>query len=126
MAIEEDVYLGEWTVAGTSAMAPLEAGRGSISQEIDLHILPGTRPLEFKLIVEVYGTTTSEKVGPLAGRATMGTITVMRPLVPSPTPRMPHEPWANFGNVLQLTGYELPALDVEPGGEIRVTLLWRA
>ena len=126
MAIEEDVDLGEWTVAGTSAMAPLEAGGGSISQEIDLHILPGTPPLEYKLIVEVYDASVRESVGSLAGRATIGTIKVMRPLVPSPTPPMPYEPWANFGNVLQLTGYELSALDVEPGGEIGVTLLWRA
>ncbi len=126
LAIEEDADLGEWTIAGTSAMAALEAGGGSISQEIDLHILPGTPPLEYKLIVEVYETSASESVGPLAGRATIGTITVMRPLVPAPTPRMPHEPWANFGDVLQLTGYELPALDVELGGEMRVTLLWRA
>jgi len=126
LAIEEDADLGEWTVAGGSATSPLQAGGGSISQEIDLHIPPGTPPLEYKLIVEVYEISTSESVGHLAGRATIGTIKVMRPLVPSPTPRMPHEPWANFGDVLQLTGYELPALDVEPGGEIGVTLLWRA
>jgi 4-amino-4-deoxy-L-arabinose transferase-like glycosyltransferase len=122
----EDADLGAWTHTGSAAESLLEASGGSVSQEIDLHILPGTPPTEYQLIVEVYEISRSGNVGSLAGRATIGTITVMRPLVPSPTPRMPHEPWANFGNVLQLTGYDLPPLDVEPGGDIRVTLLWRA
>jgi mannosyltransferase len=126
LAMEEGADLGEWTDADAAAISPLEAEGGSFSQGIDLHILPGTPPMEYKLVVEVYETSTSGGLGPLAGRTAIGTIAVMRPLVPSPTPQMPHEPWANFGNVLQLTGYELPALDVEPGGDIPVTLLWRA
>jgi len=126
LAMEGDADLGEWTDAGAAAISPLEAEGGSVSQKIDLHILPGTPPIEYKLIVEVYEIAMSGDVGSLAGLETIGTITVMKPLVPSPTPRMPYEPWANFGNVLQLTGYELSPLDVEPGGEMHVTFLWRA
>lgn len=126
LAIKTDADLGQWTDGGAAALSPLEAEEGSISQEIDLHVLPGTPPIEYKLIADVYETSASDGYGPLAGRATIGTITVLRPLVPSPTPPMPHDPWASFGDVLQLTGYELPALDVEPGDEISGTLLWRA
>jgi hypothetical protein len=126
LMIDEDSGLGEWTDGGSAALSLLETEEGSIVQEIDLQILPGTPPVEYQLIVEVHEVAPSDGSGPLAGRAAIGTITVMRPLVPSPTPPMPHEPWANFGDELQLTGYELPAPDVEPGDEIPVTLLWRA
>ncbi len=49
----------------------------------------------------------------------------MRPLVPPPTPRMTHEPWANFGDLVQLTGYEVPLLEVQPGSTVELQLFWR-
>jgi hypothetical protein len=39
---------------------------------------------------------------------------------------VPHEPWANFGDLVQLTGYELRPLEVEAGNEIELHLFWRA
>jgi hypothetical protein len=39
---------------------------------------------------------------------------------------MPQEPGANFGDLLQLSGYELRPLELEAGNEIELHLFWRA
>jgi hypothetical protein len=97
-----------------------------VSQAMLLEVPPGTAPVEHDLVLEWQESSPDGSAEAAGGSLSMGTVTVLRPLVPLPTPRMPHEPWANFGDALQLTGYELSAPDVEPGGELRVTLLWRA
>jgi len=98
----------------------------AVAQDVLLEVLPGTAPLERNLVLEWQESSPLRGVEAAGGSVLMGTVTVLRPLVPLPTPRMPYEPWANFGNALQLTGYESSAPDVEPGGELRVILLWRA
>jgi 4-amino-4-deoxy-L-arabinose transferase-like glycosyltransferase len=125
LALEEGLRVAEVESALPPATPGWEPGE-LLSQEVGLQVPSGTPPLEYDLVLE--WSESSQEPGPWSPEEglTMGTITVLRPLIPLPTPPMPHEPWANFGDLLQLTGYELPALDLEAGDELRVTLLWRA
>jgi 4-amino-4-deoxy-L-arabinose transferase-like glycosyltransferase len=98
----------------------------SPSQESVLEIPSGTPPLDYSLIIHLYDASAGGNPDLLAAGLEIGTIRVVKPLIPASTPAMPHEPWANFGDLLQLTGYDLPALEIEQGGEIELQLLWRA
>jgi mannosyltransferase len=92
-----------------------------VSQEIRLPVPPGTAPLDYDLLLEL-----SDSLEPSGVIVPVGTIRVLRPLIPLSTPSMPHEPWANFGDTLQLTGYAIEGSEVRAGGQVRGELLWRA
>jgi len=96
-----------------------------ISQSVSLEIPAGTPPLTYDLLIEMYESATGKRISSPDGAHAMGTVAVHKPLVPPRLPRMTHEPWANFGNLLQLVGYELEPLEGEAGGEIRLELVWR-
>jgi hypothetical protein len=81
--------------------------------------------MPYDLVVELYDAATGQSVPPTVGEGTMGRIVVDRPLVPSRPPQMDHEPWANFGNLLQLVGYGFEPGAAEAGEEIRLELLWK-
>ena len=98
----------------------------SPSQESVLQIPPGTPPLDYSLIIYLYDASTGGDPDLLTAGLEIGTIRVVKPLIPASTPPMPHEPWANFGDLVQLTGYELRPLEVEAGNEIELHLFWRA
>ncbi len=125
LALGDGLPLAEVETAVSPATAGWKPGE-VVAQEVLLEVPPGTAPLEYNLLLEWQQSSPDGSAETTGGSLLMGTVTVLRPLVPSPTPRMPHEPWANFGDALQLTGYDLSASDVESGGELRVTLLWRA
>ena len=114
----------EWIEVAASSVSVLDPE--SVSQESALQIPPGTPPVEYSLIIYLYDASTGGDPNLLTTGLEIGTIRVVKPLVPPPTPPLPHEPWANFGDLLQLTGYDLPALKVEPGGHVELRLFWRA
>jgi hypothetical protein len=114
----------DWIEVAASTVSVLD--EESPSQESVLQIPPATPPLDYSLIIYLYDASAGGDPDLLAAGLEIGTIRVMKPLVPSPTPPLPHEPGANFGDLLQLTGYDLRPLEVEPGGEIELQLLWRA
>lgn len=97
-----------------------------VSQEMLLEVPPGTAPLEYNLVLEWQEPSRDLDAEVADDGLSMGTVTVLRPLVPLPTPRMPHEPWANFGNLVELTGYEFITEGLEAGNQVRAELLWRA
>ncbi|MGB3904178.1 MAG: glycosyltransferase family 39 protein [Anaerolineae bacterium] len=98
-----------------------------ISQTVSLHLPAGTPPLPFySLILEMYDPATRQTLATAPGGWGMATIRVSRPLVPPRPPQMTHEPWANFGNIVQLVGYEMEPLEAEAGKEVHLELLWRA
>lgn len=114
----------DWIEVAASTVSMLD--EESLSQELVLEIPPGTPPLDYSLTVHLYDASAGRDPDLLAAGLEIGTIRVVKPLVPPPTPPLPHEPWANFGDLVQLTGYELRPLEVEPGGEINFQLFWRA
>jgi hypothetical protein len=114
----------DWIEVAASSVSVLDPE--SPSQESVIEIPPGTPPLEYSLIIYLYDASTSGDPNLLTTGLEIGTIRVVKPLVPPPTPPLPHEPWANFGDLLQLTGYELRPLEVEAGSEIELHLFWRA
>lgn len=111
--------------APSPPMSQWEVGQ-IISQPINLGIPLGTPPLQYSLMVELYDPSTGKKLAPLSDDWRIGTVRVSRPLVPPRPPRMAHESWANFGNLMLLVGYEIEPLQAEAGDEIGVELLWRA
>jgi hypothetical protein len=115
---------GEWIEVASSSVFILD--EDSLSQDSVIEIPAGTPPLEYSLMIHLYETPTGGGPDLLTEGLELGTIRVVKPLVPPPTPALPHEPGANFGDLLQLAGYDLPTLEVEPGGEIELQLLWRA
>jgi hypothetical protein len=114
----------DWIEVAASTTSVLD--ETSPSQEVVIEIPSGTPPLEYSLIIYLYDASAGGVPDILAAGLEIGTIRVVKPLVPPPTPPLPHEPWANFGDLLQLTGYDLPTLEVEPGTEIDLQLFWRA
>jgi mannosyltransferase len=115
---------GDWMEVAASTVSLL--GEGSSSQDLVLRIPPGTPPLDYRLLAYFYDTSTGQDPHLLTAGLDIGTIKVLKPLVPPPTPALPQEPGANFGDLLQLTGYELGPPEVEAGGEIDLRLFWRA
>jgi len=115
---------GERIEVATCSVSILD--EGSLSQESVLEIPTGIPPLEYSLMIHLYEASTGGGPDHLTDGLEIGTIRVVKPLVPPATPPMPHEPGANFGDLLQLAGYDVPPLEVEPGGEIELQLLWRA
>lgn len=97
-----------------------------ISQSLSLGVPAGTPPLSYDLMIEVYDPVTGQSLTPPQDGGSMGSVVVARPLVPRRPPRMTHEPWANFGNLLQLAGYEMEPAEVQAGDRIDLELLWRA
>lgn len=98
-----------------------------VSQSVDLWVLGGTPPLRYDLVVEPHYDSATGQALSLVGRdVTIGSIVVAKPLVPQRPPQMDHEPWANFGNLLQLVGYWWEPHRTQAGEEIRLELLWRA
>ena len=122
--VSEGADSEDWIEVAASTMSGLD--ETSPSPELVIEIPPGTPPLEYSLIIYLFDAPAGGESDLLAAGLEMGTIRVVKPLVPPPTPPLPHEPWANFGDLLQLTGYDLPTLEVKPGGEIDLELLWRA
>ncbi len=96
-----------------------------VSQTVTLQVPVGTPPLPYALLVEMYDFATDRTLAPVPGWS-MATITVSKPLVPRRPPQMTHEPYANFGDILQLVGYEMEPLETEAGDKIQLELLWRA
>lgn len=97
-----------------------------VSQTLSTEIPVGTPPLVYDLVIEMRDSDSGEAMAGQDGDGTIGTTVVDRALVPPRPPRMAHEPWANFGDALQLVGYELDASEAELGDEIGVEILWRA
>jgi len=97
-----------------------------VSQTLSMEIPVGTPPLAYDLVVEMRDSDSGEPMASQDSDGTLGTIVVHRPLVPPRPPQMTHEPWANFGNMVQLVGYEMEPLDAEAGKEVHLELLWRA
>ena len=114
----------DWFEVAASTPSVLMAG--SPPQESILEIPPGTPPLDYTLMIHLFDASVGGNPALLTSGLEIGNIRVVKPLVPPPTPQLPHEPWANFGDLLQLTGYAMEALEVEPGGEIELQLFWRA
>jgi hypothetical protein len=114
----------DWIEVAASTVSVLD--EDSPSQESVLQIPPGTPPVEYSLIIYLYDASTGGDPDLLKGGLEIGTVRVMKPLVPPPTPPLPHEPWANFGDLVQLTGYELCPLEAEAGNEIELRSFWRA
>ncbi len=125
LAVEESALGAEWVATEPLPLPRYGGGPGSW-QKVDLQIPPGTPPVKYHLIVELRQASSGGAAAPGVGRAVIGQIQVLRPLVPPPTPPMTHESWANFGNALQLTGYDLELRQVEPGGELCAEFFWRA
>jgi 4-amino-4-deoxy-L-arabinose transferase-like glycosyltransferase len=125
LALEDGLRVAEVESALSPEMPGWTPGE-VLSQEVVVDVPPGTPPLSYNLVLEWRESSQDARPWSAQNGLTMGMIVVLRPLVPLPTPPMPHEPWANFGDLLQLTGYELPAPEVEAGGELHLTLLWRA
>lgn len=96
-----------------------------LSQTVSLEIPVGTPPLRYGLMLEMQDPATGRTLTPATGPWQMGTVTVGRPLVPPRPPEMTHEPWADFGHLLQLVGYELQSLKAEANDTIHVELVWR-
>jgi 4-amino-4-deoxy-L-arabinose transferase-like glycosyltransferase len=127
----EELEVGLRSMEGTDAVEWLaskslvSSGAGRASLEMDVEIPAGTPPLEYDVILSPAPSWGGE--GASAGeRTVIGKLRVLRPLVPEAPPRMPNEPWANFGDALQLVGYELRPEQVEPGGQLCAEILWRA
>jgi mannosyltransferase len=120
----EGADLDVWTDVVASTTFVLDVT--SRSQVIEVPIPPGTPPMEYGLILDVYDASTEGGGDLVVSGLAMGSVRVMRPVVPSPTPRMQYEPWANFGDLVQLTGYELLPPEVQPGSAIEAQLYWRA
>jgi hypothetical protein len=114
----------DWIEVAASTVSVLD--EDSPSQESVLQIPPGTPPLEYSLIIYLYDASTGGDPNLLTTGLEIGTIRVVKPLVPPQTPPMPQEPGANFGDLLQLSGYELRPLELEAGNEIELHLFWRA
>jgi mannosyltransferase len=117
---------GQWIEVAASTVAVVD--EDSLSQELALEIPPGTPPLEYGLMVQTDDASAGGDSDLLTAPLEIGTVRVLKPLVPSPAPPMPHEPGANFGDLLQLTGYKLTPSEVEAGTEVELHLylLWRA
>jgi mannosyltransferase len=96
-----------------------------ISHTLSLEIPVGAPPLSYDLLLELFDPATGQALAPVPGWS-MATITVSRPLVPPRLPPMTHEPWANFGDMLQLMGYEMGPLEAKAGETIHVELVWQA
>jgi mannosyltransferase len=133
----EDVVYGVrvgLVLEGTAPESGIEVAASSVSvlneaspsQELVLEIPPGTPPLDYRLVIYLYDSSTSQDPDSLTAALDIGTIKVLKPLVPPPTPPLPHEPGADFGDLLQLSGYELRPLEAEAGREIDLQLFWRA
>jgi len=120
---EVDVALLE--TSPSTPMSQWEVGE-IISQPINMEIPSGTPPLQYGLMVELYDLFTGKRVAPVTDDWRIGTVRVSRPLVPPRPPHMAHEPWANFGDLLQLAAYDIEPLRAEAGDEMQVELLWRA
>jgi 4-amino-4-deoxy-L-arabinose transferase-like glycosyltransferase len=124
LATEDSDDVPEW-----SASAPLKlgtAGGGRVSeQEVVLEIRPGTIPIEHQLIVDVRYASAKLTAAPDEARLIIGQVRVLRPLVPSPTPPMRHQPWANFGDAIELVGYSLEPLEGQDARGLCLELLWR-
>jgi len=112
-----------WPLSPPTSESPV--GR-EMSQTVILAIPAGTPPLLYDLVVELYDVATGQAVPAMVGTGTIGRIVVDKPLVPPRPPQTDHELWANFGNWLQLVGYEWEPLAAEAGEEIHLELLWRA
>jgi mannosyltransferase len=112
---------------GPLSPPPTEWGvRETVSQTVSLAIPAGTPPTAYELTAEVYDPSTGRSLAPAKAGLSLGTVTVHTPLVPRRAPPMTHEPWANFGNLLQLAGFELEPLEIAPGDQLDLELLWRA
>jgi mannosyltransferase len=97
-----------------------------VSQTVDLWVLGGTPPLRYDLVVEPrYDGAAGEALSLVDRDVTIGSIVVAKPLVPQRPRQMDRDPWANFGNLLQLVGYWWAPHRTQPGEEIRLELLWR-
>jgi hypothetical protein len=114
----------DWIEVAVSTVSTLDVT--SPSQVLALDIPPGTPPLEYSLAIYLFDAPEGRDPDPLMSGLEIGTIRVVKPLVPLPTPPLPHEAWANFGDLLQLEGYDLPMLEVKPGGTVDLELFWRA
>jgi mannosyltransferase len=125
LALDDGLPLAEVETTVSPATAGWKPGE-LVAQEVLLEVPPGTAPLEYKLVLEWQESSSDRDTGAGGGSLSLGKVSVLRPLVPSPTPRMPHEPWANFGNLVELTGYEVTAEGLGAGDQIRAQLLWRA
>jgi mannosyltransferase len=125
LALGDGLSIAEVEAVVSPATSGWKAGELS-AQDMILEVPPGTAPLEYNLVLE-WRESSRDQGTEVAGESlSMGTVTVLRPLVPLPTPRMPQEPWANFGNLVELTGYELQAEGLAAGDQVRAELLWRA
>jgi mannosyltransferase len=120
----EGADLDVWTDVVASTTLAVDAT--SAPQVVEVPIPPGTPPVEYSLVLDVYDPSTQRGADPPWAGSSIGSVRVMRPLVPPPTPRMTYEPWANFGDLVQLTGYELFPPEVQPGSTLDVQLYWRA
>jgi len=120
----EGADLDVWTdvVASTTFVLDMT----SPSQAMEVPIPPGTPPMEYRLILDVYDASTEGGADFVVRGLAVGSVRVMRPVVPPPTPRMQYEPWANFGDLVQLTGYEVLPLEAPQGSAVEVELFWRA
>jgi 4-amino-4-deoxy-L-arabinose transferase-like glycosyltransferase len=126
LTTKESNGVTEWSANEWSKVEILGGVRAT-EQVVELEVAPGTIPVEHRVIVEVRNaSTTEETAGSRAGRAVIGEIRVLRPIVPSPTPPMPHQPWANFGDAIELVGYGLEPVEGQDYRKLCVELLWRA
>ncbi len=120
----EGADLDVWTDVVASTTLAVDVT--SAPQVVEVPIPPGAPPVQYSLILDVYDPSTERGADLLSTGSAIGSVRVMRPLVPPPTPKMQYEPWANFGDLVQLTGYELSSLEVQPGSTAEVQLYWRA
>jgi mannosyltransferase len=116
-----------WHWASQSPPASQWPAGQIVSQSFDVWVLGGTPPLRYDLVVQPLYASAAGVALSLVGRdVTIGSIVVDKPLVPQRPPQMDHEPWANFGNLLQLVGCWWVPHRTQAGEEIRLELLWRA
>ncbi len=92
----------------------------------NIEFLPGTPPGVYRLGLSLYDPQHQRGLESAEGSETiLGLIEVPKGRPLPETLDIQHEMEANFGGVARLLGYSM-AGDLEPGGEIHLTLFWQA
>ncbi len=99
-----------------------------VRHPLRLTVPPGTPPGPYELKVGMYDPQTGQALeghgqGPWVR---IGAVEISRPPTPRGVPAMAYPAGANFAHQVELMGYNLSSLMVEPGGQLTVDLFWRA